>query len=378
MTARRLRPGKCFCCQAKGRHQEGKNQGVSPADVRWYTTIMTLIGVNLGGWLVTERWMTPSLFAGLGAADEYTLSCTAEGQQRIIEHRRKFITERDIIWLKQQGVDLVRVPVGYWLFADSPPYVSGAEPLDNCLCWCQKHGLRLIIDLHGVPGSQNGNDHSGKIGAIEFWDRQEYQTAAIQTLKTIAQRYGQSPVLWGIQLLNEPHVGLHPQRLRQWYRRAYDAIDELLAPEVKVIFSDGFRPRLLSGALGRRRRRAVMDIHHYQFATKYARWSRLSLRLYKRRLGRRRRMIKRLARTQPIMVGEWSAVIGHELLQSEQISATDYRTKFLPWHVQAQRKLFKDVTVTCYWTYKIESTDDIWRPWNFRTMVEQGVLRYDE
>ncbi|MCY0903238.1 MAG: glucan 1,3-beta-glucosidase, partial [Firmicutes bacterium] len=27
-------------------------------------------GVNLGGWLVLERWMTPSLFAGLDAKDE--------------------------------------------------------------------------------------------------------------------------------------------------------------------------------------------------------------------------------------------------------------------------------------------------------------------
>ena len=29
-----------------------------------------LRGVNLGGWLVLEKWMTPSLFAGLQAEDE--------------------------------------------------------------------------------------------------------------------------------------------------------------------------------------------------------------------------------------------------------------------------------------------------------------------
>ncbi len=29
-----------------------------------------LRGVNLGGWLVLEKWMTPSLFAGLKAEDE--------------------------------------------------------------------------------------------------------------------------------------------------------------------------------------------------------------------------------------------------------------------------------------------------------------------
>jgi glucan 1,3-beta-glucosidase len=31
-----------------------------------------LRGVNLGGWLVLEKWMTPSVFEGLDAADETT------------------------------------------------------------------------------------------------------------------------------------------------------------------------------------------------------------------------------------------------------------------------------------------------------------------
>jgi glucan 1,3-beta-glucosidase len=31
-----------------------------------------LRGVNLGGWLVLEKWMAPSLFAGLDATDETT------------------------------------------------------------------------------------------------------------------------------------------------------------------------------------------------------------------------------------------------------------------------------------------------------------------
>ena len=31
-----------------------------------------LRGVNLGGWLVLEKWMTPSVFEGLDAVDETT------------------------------------------------------------------------------------------------------------------------------------------------------------------------------------------------------------------------------------------------------------------------------------------------------------------
>ncbi len=31
---------------------------------------MFIKGVNLGNWLVLEKWMSPSLFAGTDAADE--------------------------------------------------------------------------------------------------------------------------------------------------------------------------------------------------------------------------------------------------------------------------------------------------------------------
>ena len=36
------------------------------------TTRAKLRGVNLGGWLVLEKWMVPSLFEGLAATDETT------------------------------------------------------------------------------------------------------------------------------------------------------------------------------------------------------------------------------------------------------------------------------------------------------------------
>lgn len=30
--------------------------------------------------------------------------------------------------------------------------------------WARKYGLRVELDLHSVPGSQNGLNHSGRIG----------------------------------------------------------------------------------------------------------------------------------------------------------------------------------------------------------------------
>lgn len=53
----------------------------------------------------------------------------------------------------------VRVPIGYWAWDVSAgePYIQGQLPyLRDAVKWAGNHGLKLIIDLHGVPGSQNG------------------------------------------------------------------------------------------------------------------------------------------------------------------------------------------------------------------------------
>ena len=89
-----------------------------------------LRGVNLGGWLLLEKWMTPSIFAGTGAIDEYTFMQTEGAAQKIDDHRKSFITEDDFKWLKRNGVNAVRIPIGYWIFDGDDPYVPAIEHLD--------------------------------------------------------------------------------------------------------------------------------------------------------------------------------------------------------------------------------------------------------
>ena len=53
----------------------------------------------------------------------------------------------------------MRIPIGYWAFdvAPSEPYIQGQKPyLLNAIGWAAKYNLKVIIDLHGAPGSQNG------------------------------------------------------------------------------------------------------------------------------------------------------------------------------------------------------------------------------
>jgi glucan 1,3-beta-glucosidase len=51
-------------------------------------------GVNLGNWLVLEKWMSPGLFAGTEAEDETQLCCDlADVAERLTAHRDSYITE---------------------------------------------------------------------------------------------------------------------------------------------------------------------------------------------------------------------------------------------------------------------------------------------
>ena len=124
-------------------------------------------GVNLGNWLVLEKWMLPELFAGTGAEDEVWLNRKmnpAELKEKMKEHRDTFITEKDFAFIKDQGIGLLRIPVPYFIFGDREPFHGCIEYLDKAFDWAEKYSLQILIDLHTVPGSQNGYDNGGITG----------------------------------------------------------------------------------------------------------------------------------------------------------------------------------------------------------------------
>ena len=170
-------------------------------------------GVNLGGWLVLERWMTPSVFAGTDATNEYELSQTVDGQARIQQHRQTFIQEADIKWLAQAGIRLLRLPIGYWALDDQPPYLSAKPQIDWLMDMARQYDLQVLLDLHAAPGAQNTSDHSGSgnTGNVQ-WYRRTNQQKTTQILLDITNEYGEHPALWGVELLNEPLVNTRRER----------------------------------------------------------------------------------------------------------------------------------------------------------------------
>lgn len=323
-------------------------------------------GVNLGGWLVSERWMTEGLYAGTDAHDEYELSQTPDGLWRLARHHRTFITEDDFRWLALHHINAVRIPIGYWLFGDEPPYIGSIERLDWAMSMAAKYKLKVLLCLHGAPGSQNGKDHSGRRGQAAWFRDAVNRNRTVAFLERIAQRYRDETVLWGIELLNEPKVGLLQVKLRRFYRHAYRQLTRIVRPGTHIIFHDGFTPRLMSGALGGSKDYPVMmDVHWYQFGSI---WSRVeTLAWYFRRVAARVGLLQRLETQQPVIVGEWSVVLSGKVLHR---AAGLSEAQAVRRHAQLQLGIYAQAAGWFYWTYKTENRGI----WHFRSQVEDGVI----
>ena len=91
-------------------------------------------GVNLGNWLVLEKWMNPALFDGTTADDEYYLPTQLDPavyEARIKTHRAEYINERDSATIKSWGLNSVRIPVPYFIFGDRAPFIGCIDELDK-------------------------------------------------------------------------------------------------------------------------------------------------------------------------------------------------------------------------------------------------------
>ncbi|KAL1963725.1 hypothetical protein VTN77DRAFT_7929 [Rasamsonia byssochlamydoides] len=237
-------------------------------------------GVNLGGWLVLEPWITPSIFeqAGDSAIDEYTLTQNLgkdQAQSVLSNHWNTFITADDFQQIKNAGMNHVRIPVGYWAVNPLPgePYVQGQlDVLDRAIDWARSAGLKVIIDLHGAPGSQNGFDNSGRRGPIE-WQKQEGSVnQTLDAIQALAERYTPyADVVTAIEALNEPFTvggaaGVQLEPLKQFY---YDSWGRLRQQnqDTALVLHDGFQDiDSWNGFMGPDSGvwNVIMDTHHYE------------------------------------------------------------------------------------------------------------------
>ena len=166
----------------------------------------------------------------------------------------------------------------FWMVetVEGEPYVEGVawKYVLKGIAWARKYGIRINLDLHTIPGSQNAWNHSGRQGSCNFLNGTNGIFNAQRTLnyiRTITEFFNQPEYRDVVQMfgiINEPQVGMQGnETLSEFYLEAYNMIREITGTGqgngMWIAFHDGFRglpgwSGFLSGA-----DRVAMDQHNY-------------------------------------------------------------------------------------------------------------------
>lgn len=167
-------------------------------------------GVNLGGWLS---------------------QCVSMDK----EHFDTFITEADIAQIAGWGLDHVRLPIDYFIIEkeDGSFREDGFAYVENCIKWCEKHGLHIILDLHKTFGYTFDPLDHGDLEAF-FYDK-ALQARFINTWCEFARRFGEYHEFVAFELLNEI---VSPKVIDAWNEIVKEAVAAIrgIAPETYVVF----------------------------------------------------------------------------------------------------------------------------------------------
>nr|AJD14768.1 beta-1 3-glucanase [Glaciozyma antarctica PI12] len=375
-------------------------QTTPPAPVFRYGVGTTKVrGVSLGGWLVLESFITPSMFKGIDPriVDEWTFGqhqTKAVAQTALMRHWTTWITEADFAAIAAAGLNHVRIPIGYWAFqvATGEPFVQGSLFfLDRAIAWAAKYNLKVMIDLHGAPGGQNGFDNSGRAGVLK-WTTTYNQQRTRNVLQTISAEYAKLKyrnVVTAIQVINEPagyYAGV-PEIVRKFYTSAYGIIRRHGTKHPNSILftmSDAFMGMdYWAGFMsGPGYTDVAFDIHQYStFDTTKIAFNNTQRIAYQCSLGVKIARSEKRIRT---IVGEWTIAptdcVGGGPLYSrigncagKTGDSTQWSKAYKIWlrkFYEVQTQVYEQGSGWIMWTWRLESGDD----WSYSAGLRGGWI----
>lgn len=140
--------------------------------------------------------------------------------------------------MKSAGLNAVRIPIGYWTVDVRPdePYVTGQYPyLIQAVQLSSEFGFQVMIDLHGAPGSQNGQDNSGLIGPVFFPSNSSNSDRSLDVLRNLTEEFSQDVyggAVTAIELLNEPRLdddSFPMKQLKEFYDKGVEVVSSASA-----------------------------------------------------------------------------------------------------------------------------------------------------
>ncbi|KAF4963113.1 hypothetical protein FSARC_8826 [Fusarium sarcochroum] len=360
-----------------------------PSFVGWNS--FKAYGPNLGGWLLLERGIEPKFFTDNGAAsaqDEWNF-CKVLGKKkcgRLLEQRyATWFTEKDVDLWAQYGVNTIRIPVGYWAFmkpVNGDTYYHGNQlkylaKLANYAI--QRKNMHIVLDLHGLPGGQNGLDNQGKIGDLNWWNNQTNFDHSIDLVRLATQFIQRQPRpdQYTLGLVNEPLMqgpaffGQTDESiayLNKYYKAALKVVRKLDPRQrIPVMLSDGFAgPNIWDQWWANSKQNIVFDTHIYYFiGGSYPQTAPYEACYLAKSYENA---------TNPVFIGEWS-------IQATSFNSKDVATRknFFYSQAAAYEKYLNGGT---FWSGKHFGTNVIGDKdgstqesyWSFTQLIKDGVI----
>jgi endoglucanase len=233
-------------------------------------------GVNFGSWLVEEIWMTP--WAGRPSAevdqtvrDHVSLWSTIEkriGREAMLRVRStwrdNWITEEDFRRVKALGWNHVRIPFLHTLLDER----GGMERLVWAVSTAKKNGLYVVLDMHGTPGHQSNEHHTGEENKNRLWFDVQHITEMENKWMKLATQFRNESAVAIYDIMNEPVGAPNPAMLHLVYDRVIRAIRKV-DPNKVVLVDDGYKgfettphPNLAQWT------NVGFSLHFYQFESK--------------------------------------------------------------------------------------------------------------
>ncbi|MGC8764742.1 MAG: glycoside hydrolase family 5 protein [Brevinematia bacterium] len=201
-------------------------------------------GVSLGSYLNLEHFMIklPGIESNIRKAiiEIYGRENALNFWQNFVEC---FFTEEDASFLREIGVNTIRLPFNYhhFLSDDGVDIEEGFNLIERVLKICERNDIYVILDLHAAIGGQNPDWHSDNpCGESLFWRYLDFQEKTISLWKRIAERFKNRASIIGYDVLNEPVIEdrkISGIIVNNFYKKVISAIREV--DKNHIIFLEG-------------------------------------------------------------------------------------------------------------------------------------------
>ncbi|MHB1195798.1 MAG: glycoside hydrolase family 5 protein [Lutibacter sp.] len=185
-----------------------KTKGTQLIDANGNSIILK--GTNLGHWLVPEGYMFKMNQVN-APRKIYEMLYELVGPDSLQVFWQGFlnnyITHDDIKYLKSIGSNHIRLPFHYKMFTDDL-YMgernAGFKYFDRLIDWCRQEKMYVLLDMHGAPGGQTGDNIDDSYGYPFLYKSKSSQDLMTEIWVKIAKKYKNEPVIIGYDIVNEP------------------------------------------------------------------------------------------------------------------------------------------------------------------------------